>query len=178
MEAGTLVRVAGQTRRPGQARRYRRRGRDAEGRHRDRNLRGRPNRARFWSISTPRCRSGLRSRGFEPSLEAQAGAAVAAPPRARPTAPPATPPMAPPSSPLAPARPIPRPSPTTPILGGPGSARRVRMSPAARRLAELHGVDPSGIMGQRPRGRDHLRRRRASHRRNRRSVEKEASGRA
>ena len=85
-------------------------------------------------------------------LEAHAGAAAATPPRARPTAPSTTPPLAPPSIPLARGRPIPRPSPTTPILGGPGSACRVRMSPAARRFAELHGIDPSGITGSGPAG--------------------------
>src|SRR5208282_2057946 len=45
---------------------------------------------------------------------------------------------------------IPRPPPAAPIRGGPGSAGRARMSPAARRLAELHGVDPSGIAGSGP----------------------------
>ena len=59
--------MAGQARRSGQTRRYRRRGRDAERRDRDRNLRGRPDRARFWSICTPRCRSALRWREFEPN---------------------------------------------------------------------------------------------------------------
>ena len=81
--------------------------------------------------------------------EAQANAAAAAPPRTRQTAPPATAPMEPPSSPPALRETIPRPPPAAPIRGGPGSAGRVRMSPAARRLAELHGVDPSGIRGYR-----------------------------
>jgi pyruvate dehydrogenase E2 component (dihydrolipoamide acetyltransferase) len=84
--------------------------------------------------------------------EAQANAAVAAPPRTRQTAPPATAPMEPPSSPPALRETIPRPPPAAPIRGGPGSAGRVRMSPAARRLAELHGVDPSGITGSGPAG--------------------------
>jgi pyruvate dehydrogenase E2 component (dihydrolipoamide acetyltransferase) len=84
--------------------------------------------------------------------EAEANAAVAAPPRTRPTAPPATAPMEPPSSPPALRETIPRPPPAAPIRGGPGSAGRVRMSPAARRLAELHGVDTSGITGSGPAG--------------------------
>jgi pyruvate dehydrogenase E2 component (dihydrolipoamide acetyltransferase) len=82
--------------------------------------------------------------------EAQGDAAVAAPPRARPTALLATPPMEPPSGAPALRETIPRPPPAAPIRGGPGSAGRVRMSPAARRLAELHGVDPSGIAGSGP----------------------------
>jgi pyruvate dehydrogenase E2 component (dihydrolipoamide acetyltransferase) len=82
--------------------------------------------------------------------EAQGDAAVAAPPRARPTALPAAPPVEPPSGAPALRETIPRPPPAAPIRGGPGSAGRVRMSPAARRLAELHGVDPSGIAGSGP----------------------------
>jgi pyruvate dehydrogenase E2 component (dihydrolipoamide acetyltransferase) len=88
--------------------------------------------------------------------EAQAGAAAAAPPRTRPTAPPtaplAAPPMEPLSSPPALRETAPRPPPAAPIRGGPGPAGRLRMSPAARRLSELHGVGPSGIMGSGPAG--------------------------
>jgi pyruvate dehydrogenase E2 component (dihydrolipoyllysine-residue acetyltransferase) len=74
--------------------------------------------------------------------EAQGDAAVATPP--------AAPAMEPPSGAPALLETIPRPPPAAPIRGGPGSAGRVRMSPAARRLAELHGVDPSGIAGSGP----------------------------
>jgi len=74
--------------------------------------------------------------------EAQGDAAVAAPP--------AAPAMEPPSGAPALRETIPRPPPAAPIRGGPGSAGRARMSPAARRLAELHGVDPSGIAGSGP----------------------------
>ena len=84
-------------------------------------------------------------------LEAQP-AAVTYPPRADPTAAPDALILAPPSARAAPAGPIPIPSGTAPTGVGPSAAGRVRASPAARRLAEMHGVALSAIMGSGPAG--------------------------
>jgi pyruvate dehydrogenase E2 component (dihydrolipoamide acetyltransferase) len=73
-------------------------------------------------------------------LEAAAGAAAAAPAAPAPTAIPAVP-----SIPLAVAGPAP-PSPIMP------DARRLRVSPAARRLAQMRGVDPATLTGSGPEG--------------------------
>jgi pyruvate dehydrogenase E2 component (dihydrolipoamide acetyltransferase) len=77
-------------------------------------------------------------------LEAKPGAAVTVPSVA-PTAPL-------PSVRPAPAGPVPIPSPTAPTRAGPGAAGRARASPAARRLAEMHGVALSAITGSGPAG--------------------------
>ena len=87
------------------------------------------------------------------ALEAQPAAPVA--PQAAPVAPPAGPPLAPPSVAPAPEGPIEPPSPpppVPPIPAGPGIAGRARVSPVARRLAEMHGVDLSTIAGSGPAG--------------------------
>ncbi len=76
-------------------------------------------------------------------LEVQAGAAAPAP--AASTAAAAQVPPALGAAPLAPARSAaPRPAPPVPAVGAAG---RVRASPAARRLAETHGVDLATIAG-------------------------------
>jgi pyruvate dehydrogenase E2 component (dihydrolipoamide acetyltransferase) len=73
--------------------------------------------------------------------EAAAGAAAAAPAVPAPAPVPAAP-SAPPA--------IPAPAPPSPIM--PAVARRVRVSPAARRLAQMHGVDPAAVTGSGPAG--------------------------
>jgi pyruvate dehydrogenase E2 component (dihydrolipoamide acetyltransferase) len=80
-------------------------------------------------------------------LEAKLGAAAAAPPPIRPAAPP----LAPPSAPPAAAKPTTPPSPPQAVAGA-GVAGGQRVSPAARRLAEMHGVDLSTIAGSGPAG--------------------------
>jgi pyruvate dehydrogenase E2 component (dihydrolipoamide acetyltransferase) len=85
-------------------------------------------------------------------LEAQRGAAAAAPPRVEPTVPPAAPPLAPPRVSLAREKSIAPPLPTPPPITGRGIAGRARISPAARRLAEMHDVDLSAIIGSGPAG--------------------------
>ena len=142
-------RVAGQTGRSGQARRYRRRRRDAEGRNRGRNLRDRPDRA---ASRESRCKSAGRNsrlRAFYPTSKRQP---------ALPAAP----------MPVSPDRSSQRPSgsPTHRTAGAsaPGSPRapptaaagRVRASPAARRLAEMKGVDLGAIARPWTRRRNHL----------------------
>jgi pyruvate dehydrogenase E2 component (dihydrolipoamide acetyltransferase) len=87
---------------------------------------------------------------LQTELDAQPGAAAAALPRAGPTAPLPAPPGAPPITPLAPGEPITPPSPIPPAVAGPGVTGRVRVSPAARRLAELRGIDVSTITGSGP----------------------------
>ena len=78
-------------------------------------------------------------------LEVQAGAAAPAPIPAAPTAAAAQRAAGPRPAPLAPARSAaPRPAPPVPAVGAAG---RVRASPAARRLAETHGVDLATIAG-------------------------------
>jgi pyruvate dehydrogenase E2 component (dihydrolipoamide acetyltransferase) len=85
-------------------------------------------------VGTPLARIGT-------GLEAEAGAAAAAPVVPAPTAPAAAP-SAPPAAPaIAPA------SPTMPA-----AARRVRVSPAARSLAQTHGFDPATLTGSGPAG--------------------------
>jgi len=75
-------------------------------------------------------------------LEAKPGAAAAAPPPITPAAPPPVPSLV-----RAPVRP-----PPPPIAAAPGAAGRVRASPAARRLAEAHGIDLSTVTGSGPAG--------------------------
>jgi pyruvate dehydrogenase E2 component (dihydrolipoamide acetyltransferase) len=77
-------------------------------------------------------------------LEAQPGAAAAAPPRAGPAAPPIAPPLV--------REAVPPPSPIPPAVTGPGVTGRGRVSPAARRLAERHGIDLSTLTGSGPAG--------------------------
>jgi pyruvate dehydrogenase E2 component (dihydrolipoamide acetyltransferase) len=89
---------------------------------------------------------------LQTELEAQPGAAVAALPRAEPAAPPTAPAGAPPIAPLAPEKPMPPPPPIPPAVTGPGVTGRVRVSPAARRLADLNGIDLSTITGSGPAG--------------------------
>jgi pyruvate dehydrogenase E2 component (dihydrolipoamide acetyltransferase) len=74
-------------------------------------------------------------------FEAVAGAAAAAPVVPAPASIPAAP-SAPPA--------IPTPAPPSPIM--PAAARRVRVSPAARRLAQMHAVDPATVAGSGPAG--------------------------
>ncbi|MGO9006690.1 MAG: dihydrolipoamide acetyltransferase family protein [Beijerinckiaceae bacterium] len=81
--------------------------------------------------------------------EALSGTAAAAPP-CPPPAPAAAISAAAPSVPPAPGQPIP-PEPL-PIVPAPGVAGHERASPAARRLAETHGVDLSMITGSGPDG--------------------------
>ncbi|MEX2036239.1 MAG: dihydrolipoamide acetyltransferase family protein [Xanthobacteraceae bacterium] len=75
-------------------------------------------------------------------LEAKPGAAAAAPPPITPAAPPPVPSLV-----RAPVRP-----PPPPIAAAPGAAGRARASPAARRLAEAHGIDLSTVTGSGPAG--------------------------
>jgi pyruvate dehydrogenase E2 component (dihydrolipoamide acetyltransferase) len=81
-------------------------------------------------------------------IEVQAGVSAAVPPAA-PITPPAAVQAAPPSGRL-PMEPVPRQPPRLAAL--PGGAGRVRMSPAARRLAETHTVELSAITGTGPAG--------------------------
>ena len=74
-------------------------------------------------------------------LEEPLGAVTAAPPPAAPAVPLAAPPLA--RAPVAP------PSPPPVALG---AAARARVSPAARRLAEAHGIDLSTVTGSGPAG--------------------------
>jgi pyruvate dehydrogenase E2 component (dihydrolipoamide acetyltransferase) len=83
-------------------------------------------------------------------LEAQPGAAATVPRQAEPAAAPAIATMAPPITRPAPPGAVPSRPPPTPA--GPGAAGRARASPAARRLAETHGVALSAIMGSGPAG--------------------------
>jgi pyruvate dehydrogenase E2 component (dihydrolipoyllysine-residue acetyltransferase) len=73
--------------------------------------------------------------------ELEAGIAPPAPVAAPPAAPAATPSMPPPA-----------PTPTRPRPLMPGAAQRVRISPAARRLAETRGVDVAALTGSGPAG--------------------------
>jgi pyruvate dehydrogenase E2 component (dihydrolipoyllysine-residue acetyltransferase) len=73
--------------------------------------------------------------------ELEAGIAPPAPVAAPPAAPAATPSMPPPA-----------PTPTRPRPLMPGAAQRVRISPAARRLAETRGVDVAEVTGSGPAG--------------------------
>jgi len=86
--------------------------------------------------------------------EAQPAAAAPAAPPPAPPAPSPAPPAVPvrPRAPMVPARPGPAPSAAPPLPAGPGVAGRARASPAARRLAERHGVDLSAITGSGPGG--------------------------
>ena len=77
-------------------------------------------------------------------LEAKAGGAVATPVAA--TAAVAGP------APAAPRAPRPAPPSVPPIASVPGAARRARISPAARRLAQAHEVDLATIAGSGPAG--------------------------
>jgi pyruvate dehydrogenase E2 component (dihydrolipoamide acetyltransferase) len=84
-------------------------------------------------------------------LETAAGAAIPTPVTPPPAvaiaaAPPASPPAPAPTAPAPTAAPLPR-GPIAPAAG-----RRVPVSPAARRLAELRHVDPSAITGSGPGG--------------------------
>ena len=74
-------------------------------------------------------------------LEGPPGAVTAAPPPAAPAVPLAAPPLV--RAPVAPPSPPPV---------APGAAARVRVSPAARRLAEAHGIDLSTVTGSGPAG--------------------------
>ncbi|MFI5014689.1 MAG: dihydrolipoamide acetyltransferase family protein [Hyphomicrobiales bacterium] len=85
-------------------------------------------------------------------LEARSGGAAAAPPPAGPTAAPAVAPVAPPSAAPSPARPASAAPSAPPIPAGEGATARQRASPAARRLAERHGVDLATIAGSGPAG--------------------------
>ncbi|HEY6992665.1 MAG TPA: dihydrolipoamide acetyltransferase family protein [Xanthobacteraceae bacterium] len=76
-------------------------------------------------------------------LEAAAGAAAAAP-----AAPAAPVPTAIPAAPSIP--PVAGPAPPSPVR--PAAARRLRVSPAARRLAQMRGVDPATLTGSGPEG--------------------------
>jgi pyruvate dehydrogenase E2 component (dihydrolipoamide acetyltransferase) len=73
---------------------------------------------------------------IQTELEAKPGAVTAAPPRAAPAVPLAAPPLV--------RAPVARPSPP-PVA--PGAVMRARVSPAARRLAEAHGIDLSTVTG-------------------------------
>jgi len=74
-------------------------------------------------------------------LEEPLGAVTAAPPPAAPAGPLATPPLV--RAPVAPPSPPPV---------APAAAARARVSPAARRLAEAHGIDLSTVTGSGPAG--------------------------
>ena len=74
-------------------------------------------------------------------LEEPLGAVTAAPPPAAPAVPLAAPPLV--RAPVAPPSPPPV---------APGAAARARVSPAARRLAEAHGIDLSTVTGSGPAG--------------------------
>ena len=78
---------------------------------------------------------------IQTELEGPPGAVAAAPPPAVPAAPLAAPPLV--RAPVAP--PLPPPV-------APGAAARARISPAARRLAEAHGIDLSTVTGSGPAG--------------------------
>src|SRR3974377_97240 len=85
--------------------------------------------------------------------EAKAPAAAAPAPVAPPVAPTPPPPAVPP--PITTARPPPPPAPLAapgPSPAAPGVASRTAASPAARRLAEEHGIDLSAITGSGPGG--------------------------
>jgi pyruvate dehydrogenase E2 component (dihydrolipoamide acetyltransferase) len=83
---------------------------------------------------------------IQTELEAQRGVVAAAPPR--PSIPPAAAPVPRPRVAPVPSPPISPP----PIPARPSGAGRARVSPAARRLAEMHGVDLSTITGSGPAG--------------------------
>jgi pyruvate dehydrogenase E2 component (dihydrolipoamide acetyltransferase) len=92
-------------------------------------------------VGTPLAR--IRAEG-----EAKAGPApVAPPPAAKVERPPVAPPVAPPLQP-APVPPPPRPA----VVLRPVAEGRVRVSPAARKLAETRGVDLSTLTGTGPEG--------------------------
>ena len=74
-------------------------------------------------------------------LEEPLAAVTATPPPPAPAVPPAAPPLA--RAPVAPPSPPPV---------APGAAARARVSPAARRLAEAHGIDLSTVTGSGPAG--------------------------
>ena len=76
---------------------------------------------------------------IQTELEATLGTVVTPPPAAAP---------APPSMPAPVAPPLPPPQPSPPVA--PGAVARARVSPAARRLAEVHGVDLSTVTGSGP----------------------------
>ncbi len=78
---------------------------------------------------------------IQTELEGPPGAAAAAPPPAVPAAPLAAPPLV--RAPVAPPSPPPV---------APGAEARARISPAARRLAEAHGIDLSTVTGSGPAG--------------------------
>jgi pyruvate dehydrogenase E2 component (dihydrolipoamide acetyltransferase) len=85
--------------------------------------------------------------------EAKANAGAAPAPVAPPVAPTPPPPAVPP--PITTARPPPPPAPLAaprPPPAAPGAASRTAASPAARRLAEEHGIDLSAITGSGPGG--------------------------
>jgi pyruvate dehydrogenase E2 component (dihydrolipoamide acetyltransferase) len=84
-------------------------------------------------------------------LEMRAGAPIPVPPPVAPAAPTIVPPAAPPTVAAFPAKPVPPPPAPPPIFAGPGVGR-ARASPAARRLAELRGVDLFKITGSGPAG--------------------------
>lgn len=77
-------------------------------------------------------------------LEVQPGAAAAVAPRAGPAAPPIVPPLV--------REAVPPPSPIPPAVTGPAVTARGRVSPAARRLAEQHGIELSTLTGSGPVG--------------------------
>jgi pyruvate dehydrogenase E2 component (dihydrolipoamide acetyltransferase) len=83
-------------------------------------------------------------------------AAAPAPPIAPAAAPPAPPPIVAPAAvpPVAPpvVAPAPAAPPPPPIPAAPPIVARIRISPAARRLAEQHGVDLSTVTGSGPAG--------------------------
>jgi len=78
---------------------------------------------------------------IQTELEGPPGAVAAAPPPAVPAAPLAAPPLV--RAPVAPPSPPPV---------APGAEARARISPAARRLAEAHGIDLSTVTGSGPAG--------------------------
>jgi pyruvate dehydrogenase E2 component (dihydrolipoamide acetyltransferase) len=81
---------------------------------------------------------------IQTELEEAAGTGAAAPPPAAPAAPSAAPPSIP--APVAP----PSPAPPPPVASA--SVARARVSPAARRFAETHGIDLSKVTGSGPAG--------------------------
>jgi pyruvate dehydrogenase E2 component (dihydrolipoamide acetyltransferase) len=85
---------------------------------------------------------------IQADLEAEPAVAVAAPPGAAAAAPRGPLPVMPP----APGKPVAPPSPIALAVSGPGITGRVRVSPAARRLAERHGIDLSTLAGSGPAG--------------------------
>ena len=78
---------------------------------------------------------------IQTEFEGPPGAVAAAPPPAAPAVPLATPPLV--RAPVAPPSPPPV---------APGAAAHARVSPAARRLAEAHRIDPSTLTGSGPAG--------------------------